>query len=98
MVNLGRESFIGPAREELTIPLRSAFWTAVMNQPKQTTPQTESSNGQSAGTKSFVEKLQAAREETIRKGIYLNYGLGEFVPRSSLNYPSDLDSIPAKEA
>jgi hypothetical protein len=37
---------------------------------------------------SFVEKLQAAREETIRKGIYVNYGLGELVPRSSLNYPA----------
>jgi hypothetical protein len=36
---------------------------------------------------SFVEKLQAAREETIRKGIYVNLGLGELVLRSFPSYP-----------
>ena len=76
------------SKGELTTPSQRVFRTAVMNQPKNQKQQPERLKESSAKTKSFVELLEEGRQETLKRGFHLNYGLGKLVPRSSLNYPA----------
>lgn len=57
------------------------------NERTPTNEQEAPSSEPSGKAKSFVESLEAARLETIRKGYHVSYAGVELVPRSLLNYP-----------
>jgi hypothetical protein len=87
-VERGQMLFSSPTQRGVTTPSQSVFWTAVMNSPKQTEKPQEPLKEPSDKAKSFSELLEEGRQETLKRGWHVNYGLGKLVPRSSLNYPA----------
>jgi len=86
-VERGQMLFSSPTQRGVTTPSQSVFWTAVMNSPKQTEQPQEPLKEPSDKMMNFVDSLEASRQEILKRGFHVNYGLGELVPRSSLNYP-----------